>query len=128
MCYERCDCEHESHNCGYPEKRWLQFLILRIICEKSTYGYQIIKSIEEISQGRHIIKSGTMYTTLRRMEKEGLLKSSWKKNESGPDSREYEITKKGEEYLKTWLEMIIERKKMMNGMIEFYKKHFGGKK
>jgi len=120
MCDKNC-------NCGYPEKRWLQFLILRVICEKPTYGYRIIKSIEEISQGRHIIKSGTMYTTLRRMEKEGLLKSNWQKGESGPDSRMYQITKKGKDYLKSWLEMVIERKKMIDKMAEFYKKQFGGK-
>jgi DNA-binding PadR family transcriptional regulator len=125
MCQNDDNC-HKG--CGYPEKRWLQFLILRVVCEKSTYGYDLIKSIEEISQGRHKVKSGTMYTTLRRMEKEELLKSVWKKSKSGPDSREYQITKKGESYLKNWLEMIIERKKMIDKMTEFYKKEFGDKK
>jgi DNA-binding PadR family transcriptional regulator len=67
-----------------------------------------------------------MYTTLRRMEEEGLLKSDWKENKSGPDSREYQITKKGETYLKKWLEMIIERKKMMDKLVEFYSKKYGG--
>lgn len=118
MCNEKCSC-------GYPEKRWIQFLILRVVCEKPTYGYQIIKDIEKISQGRHTIKSGTMYTTLRRMEKRGLLKSKWKKSKSGPNNREYEITKKGKKYLKNWLEMIIKRKKMMDKMEKFYKEYFG---
>ncbi len=121
MCDKKC-------NCGYPEKRWLQFLVLRVVCEKPTYGYDLIKSIEEISQGRHKVKSGTMYTTLRRMERDELLTSDWKKSESGPDSRIYQITKKGKRYLKNWLEMAIERKKMMDNMAEFYKKQFGGKK
>ncbi len=114
--------------CGYPEKRWLQFLILRVVCEKQTYGYDLINSIEELSQGRHKIKSGTMYTTLKRMEQENLLKSEWKESKSGPDSREYKITKKGKKFLKTWLEMVIERKKMIDKMIEFYKNQFGDKK
>ncbi len=125
MCQNNENCHKE---CGYPERRWLQFLILKIICEKQTYGYDLIKSIEELSQGRHKVKSGTMYTTLRRMEKEGLLKSDWKQNKSGPDSREYKITEKGESYLKNWLEMILERKKMMDKMAQFYKTKFGGKK
>jgi len=124
MCDNTIDCHEE---CGYPERRWLQFLILRIVCEKSTHGYDLIKSIEELSQGRHKIKSGTMYTTLRRMEEEGLLESAWETNKSGPDIRKYKITKKGETFLKKWLEMVIERKKMMDKMAEFYEKHFGGK-
>ncbi len=120
MCNKNCDC-------GYPEKRWLQFLILRVVCEKQTYGYDLIKSIEKISQGRHKIKSGTMYTTLRRMEQENLLKSEWKESKNGPNSREYKITKKGREYLKKWLEIVIERKKMMDKMAKFYETEFGGK-
>lgn len=122
---KKCWC-HESH--GYPERRWLQFLILRAVYEKPTYGYNIIKEIEEISYGRHKIKSGTMYTTLRRMEKEDLLRSTWKKSESGPDHREYNVTKKGEKHLKKWLEMIIERKKMVDKMVKFYYERFGGDK
>ncbi len=125
MCQNNKNC-HKG--CGYPERRWLQFLILRVVCEKQTYGYDLIKSIEELSQGRHNVKSGTMYTTLRRMEEEGLLKSDWKKSTTGPDSREYCITKKGNSYLKNWLETILERKKMMDKMAEFYNKQYGGKK
>ena len=117
---------HEGNK--YPEKSWLKFLILRVIFEKPTYGYNIIKEIEKISYGRHKIKSGTMYTTLRRMEKDDLLRSTWKKSESGPDRREYNVTKKGEKYLKKWLEMIIERKKMLDKMVKFYYEHFGGDK
>ncbi len=121
-----------SNNClfqeseKYPEKSWLKFLILRVIFETPTYGYNIIQKIEEMSYGRHKIKSGTMYTTLRRMEKEKLVKSNWKKSKSGPNKREYHATKKGEEYLKNYLEIIIERKKMIDRMTEFYYKHFGG--
>ena len=125
MCNENENC-HKGY--GHPERRWIQFLILRVVCEKSTYGYDLIKSIEELSQGKHVVKSGTMYTTLRRMEKENLLKSNWKESKSGPDSRVYKITKKGKEYLKNWLEMVIERKKMMDKMTGFYEKQFGGNK
>jgi len=116
-----------THKCSYPERRWMQFLILRVVYEKSTYGYEITKKIEEISKGRHKIKSGTMYTTLRRMEQEGLLNSSWQKSKDGPDKRTYRVTKKGERYLKKWLESIIERKKMIDKMVKFYTKHFGGR-
>jgi PadR family transcriptional regulator, regulatory protein PadR len=113
---------HETNK--YPEKSWLKFLILRVIFEQPTYGYDIIQKIENISFGMHKIKSGTMYTTLRRMEKEKLLMSTWKKSTSGPDRREYKATKQGEKYLKHYLEMIIERKKIIDEMAKFYKKHF----
>jgi PadR family transcriptional regulator PadR len=109
---------------NYPEKIWLQFLILRLIYENPTYGYQLIKDIHKISQGKHIVKSGTMYTTLRRMEKNNLLNSVWEKNKSGPNSRIYNITIKGKLKLKSLLKMVVERKTIIDKMIKFYKKEF----
>lgn len=92
------------------------------------HGYGVIKRIEELSEGRHKIKSGTMYTTLRRMEEKGLLRSDWKKSDTGPDKRVYRITEEGRGHLKSWLEMIKERKRMMEKMTSFYEKEFGGEK
>jgi len=103
----------------------MQFLILRIVYEKPSYGYEIIRRIEELSEGRHKIESGTMYTLLRRMEQNKLVTSVWKKSKDGPNKRTYKVTKKGEQYLKTWLEMIIERKTMIDKMAAFYDEHFG---
>lgn len=123
-------CKDTKQDCkpphGHPEGRWLQFLILRVVCEEPMHGYGIIERIEELSEGRHKIKSGTMYTTLRRMEKKGLLESDWKESDSGPDKRVYSITKEGREHLKSWLEMIKERKRMMEKMTRFYEEEFGG--
>ncbi|MDZ7798870.1 MAG: PadR family transcriptional regulator [Patescibacteria group bacterium] len=113
--------------CGYPERRWVQFLLLRVIYEKPSYGYEIIKKTEKITDNYHKIKTGTAYTLLRRMEKEGLLKSDWKKNKQGPNKRIYTVTPKGKGHLKAWLKMIIQRKKMINKMVSFYKKHFRDK-
>ncbi|MDK2892287.1 PadR family transcriptional regulator [Methanohalophilus sp.] len=123
-------CETSGHNCknklNYPERRWIQFLILRVVCQESLHGYGIVKAIEELSEGRHIIKSGTMYTTLRRMEKEGLLESFWERSDTGPDKRMYKVTGDGRKHLKEWLEMLMERKRMMEKILLFYEQEFRG--
>ncbi len=115
----------DSHACGYPEKRWMQFLILRVVCEKPSHGYRIMQRIGEISEGRHHVKSGTMYTLLGRMEDACLLRSTWIENPGGPNKRIYSPTEKGKTYLKKWLEQVIERRKMMDKMTEFYNNYFG---
>lgn len=112
--------------CSYPEKCWLQFLILRIVCENPSHGYELIKGLKDLASIN--VKSGSIYTTLRRMEECGVLKSEWKGNDSGPDSREYNITRKGEKVLKKWIEMFMEREKLIKDMRSFYNKKFGGKK
>ena len=118
-----CECSKE-----YPEKRWTQFLILRVLYEKPSYGYEIVKSIKNLTGGRHQIKYGTAYTLLRRMEENNLLVSKWEKSKKTPDKKIYQVTKQGAKLLKTWLETIIERKKMMDKLASIYKKHFRDKK
>lgn len=108
----------------YPEKRWLRILILWTLYEKPLYGYLIFSEIEKFSQGTQNIKSGSLYTVLRRMEKGGLLKSFWEKGEKGPDKRMYKITGHGHLFFKKHLEMICKRKTMIDQIIRFYKKNF----
>jgi DNA-binding PadR family transcriptional regulator len=51
------------------------------------------------------INPGSVYRTLRQMEKEGLCESEWEtshsSNNGGPPRRVYKITDEGEAYLET---------------------------
>lgn len=113
---------------NHREGNLIQVLLLRIIYEKPSYGYEIIGDIKKITLTKHEIKTGTAYTLLRRMEKRGLVKSAWKENESKPDRRVYTITREGKEYLKIWLEFILQRKKIINKLVIFYNKNFKNEK
>ena len=123
---------NEKNNCRcgkeYPERRWAQFLILRVLYKKPSYGYEIVKSIKDLTGGRHQIKYGTVYTLLRRMEENNLLISKWKKSKKTPNKKIYQVTKQGVKLLKTWLETIIERKRMMDKLTNIYEKYFRDKK
>jgi len=109
---------------NYPERRWTQFLILRVVYEKPLYGYKIVELIKKLTGRRYEIKYGTMYTLLHRMEKDRLLASQWEKVKDTPDKRIYKVTPEGKKYLKIWLEMVIEKRRMMDKMVGFYKKYF----
>ena len=118
----RCGRHHRRHR--YPERGWIQFLILRNLYEKPSYGYQLMETLEETSFGRHKLETGSIYTILRRMERRGLLTSEWEHTETGPDRRVYKVTPMGTEALKSGLESISKRKAIMDDLAEFYKKHF----
>ena len=121
----RCGCGHQGCWHNYPERGWIQFLILRTLYEKPSYGYELIESIEKKSAGCHRLETGSIYTLLRRMEHSGLLESEWEKAEaSGPNRRVYKVTKQGAEALKTGLESIARRKSLMNDLTNFYEKNF----
>lgn len=119
----RCGQAHCWHE--YPERGWMQFLILRIIYETPTYGYKIMEVLEERSFGGYRLETGSIYTLLRRMEHAGLLESEWEHAEaSGPDRRIYKVTKRGAEALRSGLETIIKRKTMMDDLARFYRENF----
>lgn len=122
MCTNKKDKLNLNHQ--LPEKSWMQFVILRVICEEPSYGYKIIEDIETITGGYHKIKTGTVYTLLRRMEKKELLSSKWEGNKKGPDKRIYDVTQKGRQQLKIWLEMVVKRKPMVDNMVDFYNREF----
>ena len=100
-------------------------MILRILYEKPTHGYQLMEALKERSSGCHKLETGSIYTLLRRMERRGLLTSEWKHAENtGPNRRVYRVTEKGVEALRSGLESIVKRKTMMDDLTEFYKKNF----
>jgi PadR family transcriptional regulator PadR len=123
MCGCGCGQGYSWHD--YPERGWIQFLILRILYEKPTYGYQLLDELDIRSCGCHRLETGSIYTLLRRMEHRGLLESEWTRSETtGPGRRVYKVTEAGTEALKGGLESIAKRKTMMDDLTEFYKKHF----
>jgi DNA-binding PadR family transcriptional regulator len=120
MCRPKhCNCWHE-----YPERGWIQFLIMRVLYEKPTHGYKLLEEIEERSCGCHKLEPGSIYTLLRRMEERGLLESKWEKVEGNPDRRVYHLTSKGVEALKMGLESIVKRKRLFDDLTKFYHEKF----
>ncbi len=121
-------CGPRRHHCGcwheYPERGWIQFLIMRVLYEKPMHGYQLLEEIEERSCGCHRLEPGSVYTLLRRMEERGLLESQWEKVEGGPDRRVYRLTGKGVEALKMGLASIVKRKRLFEDLVKFYHENF----
>jgi PadR family transcriptional regulator PadR len=117
MCDEHC-------RQSYPERGWIQFLILRILYENPMHGYRLLEELENRSFGCHRLEPGAIYTILRRMEARGLLKSAWKRNETGPDRRIYEVTEAGSDVLRDGLKTIVKRRALMDDLMAFYEKNF----
>ena len=73
----------------------LRLVILQLIAEKPSYGYEIIKAIEERLSGGYAPSPGVVYPTLTLLEEEGLATSSTEGNK-----KLYAATEQGKEYLK----------------------------
>ncbi len=69
-------------------------LILATIAEDPAHGYAILQRLRERSGGAFDLAEGTIYPALHRLERDGLLSSSWS-TESGRRRRVYGVTRAG---------------------------------
>src|SRR5579872_7150190 len=92
-------------------KNWLQPVLLLMLREWSSYGYELMEKMAAF--GLAAMNPGTVYRTLRQMEKDGIISSSWDTSTAGPARRVYSITDAGETYLKYWADSLNHYQKMM---------------
>ena len=70
-------------------------LILAILAEADTYGYAILKRVDELSGGRLQWTDGMLYPVLHRLERHGHIEGRWGASESGRRRKYYRITEQG---------------------------------
>lgn len=99
-------------------KNWLVPVLLLMLREWSSYGYELMEKMATF--GLTMMNPGTFYRTLRQMEKDGMVSSSWDTSESGPARRVYSITHAGEAYLKYWADSLNQYQKMMDTFFQLY--------
>lgn len=74
-------------------------LILSILQEGDTYGYEIMKKLKELSLGRIVWKEGSLYPVLKKMETLKYIKSYWDVKHFDRPRKYYKIMATGDEAL-----------------------------
>ena len=73
--------------------------ILRFLAQSDSYGYDIHKAISTATEGVYEIKQPTLYSCLKRLEKQGLITSYDGETSNGAQRKYYSITEKGRTFL-----------------------------
>ena len=82
------------------KKGVLDMLVLRLLRSEAKYGYQIIQEMKEKSEEIFLLKDGTLYPVLYRLEDDKLVVSKWSEAEGKQVPRKYyEITEAGQKAL-----------------------------
>jgi len=102
---------------GLP-KDFLTPWLLLLIRSLSMHGYQLMQTMTML--GLTAFDPTTVYRTLRRLEKEGLIISDWKTGEAGPAKRVYSLTEVGEELLGTWASALEQYQNVLNRFFDLY--------
>jgi len=77
----------------------LEPILLELIGTGASYGYEIVRAVQQASNGELLTQEGTLYPALHRMEKRGYLRATWKTSPEGRKRKHYQLTGEGCRYL-----------------------------
>ena len=78
----------------------LDLLILKALGSGELHGLGISRRVEQITQGTFLVKPGSLFPALHRMEEAGWLSSFWGESENNRRAKFYRLTKAGKHQLK----------------------------
>ena len=77
----------------------LDLLILKALGTGELHGLGISRRIDQVTQGTFLVKPGSLFPALHRMEEAGWLSSFWGDSENNRRAKFYRLTKTGKAQL-----------------------------
>lgn len=77
----------------------LDMLILKSLIAGEMHGLGVSRRIQQITGGTFIVKPGSLFPALHRMEEEGWISSFWGDSENNRRARYYHLTRAGTKQL-----------------------------
>jgi transcriptional regulator len=74
-------------------------LILKVVALRPIHGYAIGQRIQQISKDALLVRQGSLYPALYRLERKGWLKSEWRIQDGGREAKYYGLTRAGRQQL-----------------------------
>ena len=107
----------EEKICTEIRRAFLKYIVLKIIKDKPTHGYEIIKTVELRSNGRWTPSAGSIYPILEGLESKGFIQS-----EEIERRKVYAITPKGvaalDRMTQEKMELLNEMSRIINSVTE----------
>jgi len=75
-------------------------LILSLLAEGESYGYELTRKVRELSQGSLEWSDGMLYPVLHRLEREELVVSERKQSDTGRERNYYRLSSDGRRSLR----------------------------
>lgn len=93
-------------------RRWIEPFVLAMLT-REIYGYAILGRLEEMRISNGQLDVGLVYRTLRDLEQDGLVSSTWAEESAGPRRRAYQLTEAGYAALDDWAVVMRERARLI---------------
>ncbi len=104
----RRHAENVPSTCGMGNLyRFVEPVALLLLKTKGkTHGYDLAGALNDYALSDSIVEPGALYRTLRRLEENGYVSSTWDVSGAGPARRIYELTPAGDVHLQEWGEVL----------------------
>ena len=129
MCNGPCH-SHEQEPAAVeccPSGGWvrgfLQPRLILLLLQKPAHGYELMERLAE-NADMPGADPGLLYRTLRQLENEGLLRSTWDTEGQGPARRLYEVTPEGVDFLHAWAVRVRQIRQRLGQFLTQYDTHF----
>jgi PadR family transcriptional regulator PadR len=87
--------------------RFVEPVVLLLLKKKGrSYGYDLGNDLHRHALTDAEIERAALYRTLRNLEANGNVVSEWETDAGGPARRVYKLTKRGEQHLQEWAEVL----------------------
>jgi PadR family transcriptional regulator PadR len=113
----RANGDRRQENKVQP-RSWLQPFLLLALDQWQSHGYELIRRMSAF--GFETLDRGSVYRTLRQLEKDGLVVSGWDTSKEGPARRLYSLTEAGRAYLNIWAVSLRGYQMMLNQFFSLY--------
>ncbi len=82
----------------------LKFVLLALLARAPQHGYELKAAFEQLLGGTWVLNIGQVYTTLSRLEQDGLIEPEVVHQELLPDRKVYSLTLLGQKELEGWMD------------------------
>ena len=109
--------DYEELSGGQP-KNFLRPSLLLLLLEGPAHGYELLEKLKALGFAKS--DPGGVYRTLRTLEHEGLVHSTWETSTAGPARRTYTITPEGGDQLGSWAIVIDDSRRSLEQFLDRY--------
>lgn len=102
---------------GMP-RNYLRPCLLLLLAEGTSHGYELLEQMVALGMDR--ADPGRVYRSLRAMDEDGLVRSTWAPSASGPARRTYDLTDAGRD----WLHVLSQSVAEVSGALGVYQRRY----
>lgn len=96
----------------------LDLLILKALSLQPLHGLGVSRRIEQISKGAYVVRPGSLFPALHRLEEQGWLAAAWGDSENNRRAKFYRLTAAGRRQLNTETEAWLRVSNAMRAALE----------